>query len=407
MKDEILKIIVALKAQKIPVSKIESDLNFSNGLIGKAAKGITELGQDKFEKLEHYFKEKTSISKSPVEKTKLVVDNVGIKEKPSDEVLNKIRESNEKINKAFGEGTVMLFGDKPQTGYDVVSTGSISLDNALGIGGFPRGRMIEIYGMESTGKTTIALHVLAEAQKKGLKCLLVDAENSFDPEYAEAIGVDIEKLNYCQPLCGEEGLEVADRSISNKDADVVVVDSVAALIPKRELEGEMGDSVIGLQARLMSQACRKLVGIVAKQNAIIIFINQIRSKVGIIYGSPEVVCGGMALQFYASMRLRVSRVEQIKNGEMILGNTTKVKVVKNKCCPPMKTVEFDILYGIGIDKPSDVFNMAVEKGVIEKSGSWYSHKDNKFGQGRDMVIQLLRDNPEIMEEIESEIKSLG
>lgn len=335
----------------------------------------------------------------PNPKTKLVVEKDGLKEKPSDEAMKQTRASFEKINKDFGEGTVMLFGDRPQTGYDVIPTGSLSLDMALGIGGIPRGRMIEIYGLESAGKTTIALHIIANAQKKGLKCLMIDAENSFDPEYAQNIGVDIEKIAYCQPSCGEEGLEVADRSILNKDADVVIVDSVAALIPKRELEGEMGDSVIGLQARLMSQACRKLVGVVAKQNATLIFINQIRNKIGITYGSPEVVCGGMALQFYASIRMRVSRSEQIKDGDDILGNLTKVKIVKNKCSPPMKTVEFNVIYGIGIDKTSDTIQAAVDCGVINKAGSWYSFEGNKMGQGIDAVRQLLLDNQELYEKI--------
>lgn len=339
-----------------------------------------------------------------IPKTKLVVDKTGMKEKVSDETLSAIRLSNDKINKDFGAGTVMLFGDKPQVGYEVISTGSMGVDNAIGIGGFPRGRIVEIYGLESSGKTTLALQTIANAQKQGLKCLLVDAENSFDPEYAEALGVKVNELNYCQPSCGEEGLEVADRHISDGKANVVVIDSVAALIPKRELEGEMGDSVMGLQARLMSQACRKMVNSVSKTNSLLIFINQIRNKIGVVYGSPEVVCGGMALQFYASVRIRVTKMAQIKDGEEILGNRTKVKVVKNKCAPPMQVAEFDINYGKGVDSMGEVIDLAVDQNLIKKAGSWFSYNDSKLGQGRESVKQTLLDNEGLYQELLSKLK---
>jgi recombination protein RecA len=398
-KDEILKMVAALKTVKFPVSKIETELGFSNGLIGKAAKGGTELSTEKFDKLVLFFNEKCGVNTN-ADKPKMGITE---KENTSDKLLKDVRTLNDKINKDFGAGTVMLFGDKPQTGYDVISTGSLCLDRAVGIGGFPRGRIVEIYGLESSGKTTIALQVIANAQKQGLKCLLVDAENSFDPEYAEALGVKINELNYCQPSYGEEGLEVADRQIVNGNANVVVIDSVAALIPKRELEGEMGDSVMGLQARLMSQACRKMVTSVSKTNSLLIFINQIRNKIGVIYGTPEVVCGGMALQFYASIRVRVSKMATIKDGEELIGNRTKVKVVKNKCAPPMKTAEFDINYGEGVDSVGELIDLGTESGIIQKSGSWYSYDNNKLGQGRDGVKQLLIDNPDLISEIKAKL----
>lgn len=407
MKEEILKIIIALKAKKISVSKIEKELGFSNGLIGKAAKGGTGLSEDKIEKLRDYFKSVTGVCDSPMVKTKLVVEKSGLKEKPSDESLKEIRVSNEKINKDFGAGTVMFFGDKPQQGYDVISTGSIGLDSALGIGGFPRGRMVEIYGLESSGKTTIALQVIANAQKKGLKCLLIDAENAFDPEYADALGVDVDTLQYCQPSCGEDGLEVADRKITSGEANVVVIDSVAALTPKRELEGEMGDSVMGLHARLMSQACRKMVTSVSKTNTLLIFINQIRNKIGMVFGNPEVTTGGMALQFYASIRVSITRMAQIKDGDVLLGNKTKAKVTKNKCAPPMKIAEFDINYGQGVDRTGEIIDAAVLGGIIKKSGSWFSYNEDKLGQGREQVKELLNDNPDLKEEINSQLTNIN
>ena len=391
-------------------SNIETELGMPKNYLSRFKNPENILPKKWVEPLLRYIYKYTIVKgdtppESIPEKTKLVVDETGIKEKPSNETLTSIRLSNDKINKDFGAGTVMLFGDKPQTGYDVISTGSMGIDRAIGIGGFPRGRMVEIYGLESSGKTTIALQVIANAQKKGLKCLLVDAENSFDPEYAEALGVKVDELNYCQPSYGEEGLEVADRYIADGKANVVVIDSVAALIPKKELEGEMGDSVMGLQARLMSQACRKFVTSVSKTNSLLIFINQIRNKIGVMYGSPEVVCGGMALQFYASVRLRVTKMVALKDGEEIVGNRTKVKVIKNKCAPPMKIAEFDINYGEGVDRLGELVDIAVEEGIIKKAGSWYSYKDSKLGQGVAQVKQLLLDNPDMKSDIEAKLKT--
>lgn len=343
-------------------------------------------------------------------RTKLVVDSSGLKEKPSDEITAKIKDVNAQINKDFGAGTIMIFGDKPDTSYQTVSTGSFGLDIALGIGGLPRGRMVEIMGWESSGKTTIALNVIADAQKQGLKCLLVDAENAFDPEYAEALGVNVEQLEYCQPSCGEEGLEVADRKICTGEIGVVVIDSVAALIPKSELEGQMGDSKMGAQARLMSQACRKLVNSVSKTNTLCIFINQFRHKIGMMFGNPEVTTGGNALRFYASVRLEVSRSttkeNSVMNGDQKEGNKTTVKVIKNKCAPPFRSAVFDILYGKGVDRIGEVIDLALDKGVIKKSMGWISYNESKLGQGKAAVTEMLESNPEVQKEIEEKIKAI-
>jgi recombination protein RecA len=317
--------------------------------------------------------------------------------------MKKIRELNARINKDFGEGTVMIFGDKPNQDYQVISTGSLQLDLALGIGGLPRGRIVEIFGMESSGKTTIALNVIANAQKLNLKCFLVDAENSFDPEYADALGVKVDELGYCQPSCGEEGLEVADRQISSGEIGVMVIDSVAALVPKAELEGQMGDSKMGLHARLMSQACRKMTASIAKTNTLCIFINQLRNKIGVMYGSPEVTTGGMALQFYSSIRLKITRStskeNSVMNGNTTEGNKTSVKVIKNKCAPPFRSAEFYVLYGTGIDTLSEIIDLAVENKIIDKSGTWFSYKGAKMGQGKTSVREVLESNPELTQEI--------
>lgn len=330
----------------------------------------------------------------------MVISESGLKEPNLDGMALAARGIADTVNKDYGVGTIMRLGDLPEDGYEVISSGSLGLDRALGIGGFPKGRIVEIFGAESSGKTTIATHVIANAQKEGLVCLLVDAENSFDPEYASKIGVKCEDLFYCQPAYGEQGLEVADRFIQDGKVGVVVIDSVAALIPKAELEGEMGDSKMGLHARLMSQAMRKMSGSISKRKVVVIFINQIRNKIGVMYGSPETTTGGMALQFYASIRLRVSRSTQIKNGDEILGNQTVVKVIKNKCAAPFKTVTFDIMYGQGINRIGEIVDLGVEYGIIKKSGSWYSFNDSKLGQGRDAVIQILSDNEDLMNEIE-------
>jgi len=310
----------------------------------------------------------------------------------------------DKIEKDYGKGSVMMLGDKQQDKIDVVSTGSLGLDVALGVGGFPRGRVIEIYGPESSGKTTIAIHTIAEAQKKGGICAIIDAEHAFDASYARKLGVDVDNLIISQPDYGEQALEIADRLISSGAVDVVVVDSVAALVPKGELEGEMGDSKMGLQARLMSQALRKLTATINRTNTICIFINQLREKIGVMFGNPETTTGGNALKFYASVRLDIRRISQIKDGDTASGNRTRVKVVKNKVAPPFRQVEFDIIFGEGVSKVGEIIDMGVELGIINKSGSWFSYGDNKIGQGRDAVKQFLMDNPEVTEEIEGRIR---
>jgi recombination protein RecA len=310
----------------------------------------------------------------------------------------------DKIDKDYGKGTVMMMNEKSQDPMEVISTGSIGLDVALGVGGLPRGRIVEIYGPESSGKTTIATHVIAEAQKKGGMCAIVDAEHAFDSAYAKKLGVDVDNLLISQPDYGEQGLEIADRLILSGALDVVVIDSVAALVPKGELEGEMGDSKMGLQARLMSQALRKLTATISKTNTICIFINQLREKIGVMFGNPETTTGGNALKFYSSVRLDIRRMAQIKDGEEAVGNRVKVKVAKNKVAPPFRTVEFDIVFGEGISKTGEIIDMGVELGIVQKSGSWFSYNGDKLGQGRDTVKQLLRDNPELANEIESKIR---
>ena len=316
----------------------------------------------------------------------------------------------DQIRDKFGEGSIMKIADTKQMNVESTPTGSISLDMALGVGGIPKGRIIEIYGPESSGKTTIALNVIANAQKKGLKCLLVDAENSFDPEYAEVLGVKTEELIYCQPSYGEQGFEVADQYITEGSVGVVVIDSVAAMIPKKELEGDVGDSVMGLHARLMSQVCRKMVSSIGRTNTLVIFINQVRNKIGVMMGNPEVTTGGMALQFYASIRLRVSRSttreNSVMNGENAEGNLTTVKVIKNKCSPPFRTAQFYIMYGQGVDNFSEMIDLAIDKGIIMKSGSWFSYDNNKIGQGREAVKQLLSDNDELRTEIEQKLRDI-
>src|SRR6476620_5601345 len=321
------------------------------------------------------------------------------------EKLKALKLTMEKIDKDFGKGSVMMMNEKGEKEIDVVSTGSIGLDAALGVGGLPRGRVIEIYGPESSGKTTVATHVIAEAQKKGGMCAIIDAEHAFDSAYAQKLGVDIDNLLISQPDYGEQALEIADRLILSGALDVVVIDSVAALVPKGELEGEMGDSKMGLQARLMSQALRKLTATISKTNTICIFINQLREKIGVMFGNPETTTGGNALKFYASVRLDIRRMAQIKDGEEAVGNRVKVKVVKNKVAPPFRVAEFDIIFGEGISKMGEIIDMGVELGVIQKSGSWFSYDGNKLGQGRDSVKQLLLDNPELSSELEGKIRA--
>lgn len=322
----------------------------------------------------------------------------------NNEKLKALKLTMDKIDKDFGKGSVMMMNEKSQDAIEVISTGSIGLDAALGVGGLPKGRIVEIYGPESSGKTTIAIHVIAEAQKKGGMCAIIDAEHAFDSLYARKLGVDVDNLLISQPDYGEQGLEIADRLILSGALDVVVIDSVAALVPKGELEGEMGDSKMGLQARLMSQALRKLTATINKTNTICIFINQLREKIGVMFGNPETTTGGNALKFYSSVRLDIRRISQIKDGDEAVGNKVRVKVVKNKVAPPFRSAEFDIVFGEGISKTGEIIDMGVELNIIQKSGSWFSYNEDKLGQGRETVKQLLRDNPGLADEIEGRIR---
>jgi recombination protein RecA len=308
------------------------------------------------------------------------------------------------IERAFGKGSVMRLGQREVVQTEVISTGSINLDIALGIGGLPRGRVIEVYGPESSGKTTLTLHAVAEAQKAGGTCAFIDAEHALDPIYAKKLGVDVENLLISQPDCGEQALEIADTLVRSGAVDLLVIDSVAALVPKAELEGEMGDHHVGLQARLMSQALRKLTGSVAKSNTTIIFINQIRIKIGVMFGNPETTTGGNALKFYSSIRLEIRRIGAIKDRDEVVGNLTRVKVVKNKLAPPFKIVEFDIMYGEGISKLGEILDLGVKEGVVEKSGSWFSYNSERIGQGRENAKTFLSENPDIANQLEALIR---
>lgn len=311
----------------------------------------------------------------------------------------------DKLEKSYGKGTVMKLGDNPVEAIESISTGSISLDIALGIGGVPKGRVIEIYGPESSGKTTLATHIIAEAQKKGGIAAFIDAEHAFDKGYAKKLGVDVDNLLISQPDNGEQALEIADNLIRSGAIDVIVIDSVAALVPKAEIEGEMGDSKMGLHARLMSQALRKLTGTIAKTGCCCIFINQLREKIGVMFGNPETTTGGNALKFYASVRLDIRRTSQIKDSDEVAGNRVKVKIVKNKVAPPFRLAEFDIMFGEGISKTGEIIDLGVDFNIIKKAGSWFSYGETKLGQGRDAVKQLLMDNPELSEEIEAKIRA--
>jgi len=322
-----------------------------------------------------------------------------------DEIKKKnLEEAFKLIEKQFGKGSVMRLGDKVYEHFDVIPTGSISLDLALGVGGYPRGRIIEIYGPESSGKTTFALHAIAQAQKIGGYAAFIDAEHALDPRYAQKLGVDIDNLILSQPDTGEQALEIVEHLVRSGAVDIVVVDSVAALVPKVEIDGDMGDSHIGMQARLMSQAMRKLSGVISKTNTVVIFINQIREKVGVLFGSPETTSGGRALKFYATIRLDIRRVDTIKQGTDIIGNTTRIKVVKNKVAPPFRQVEVDLIYGEGVSHEGELLDMAVDKEIIKKSGSWFSYNDERIGQGRENVKQYLKDNPNLSQEIEQKIR---
>ncbi|MFL2534034.1 MAG: recombinase RecA [Alphaproteobacteria bacterium] len=320
--------------------------------------------------------------------------------------LNKLKSVISNIEKSYGKGAIMMLGKKDtDSNFEVYSTGSLGLDIALGIGGLPRGRVVEVYGPESSGKTTLTLHVIAEAQKMGGTCAFIDAEHALDPGYAKKLGVNIDELLISQPDTGEQALEISDTLVKSEGVDLLVIDSVAALVPRAELEGEMGDSLPGLQARLMSQALRKLTSSISKTNTMVVFINQLRMKIGVMFGSPEVTTGGNALKFYSSVRLDIRRIGAIKDKDNIIGNQTRVKVVKNKMAPPFKIVEFDIMYGEGISKIGEIIDLGVQADIIDKAGAWYSYKDEKIGQGRENTKQFLKDNPQMLEEIEAKIRS--
>ncbi len=311
----------------------------------------------------------------------------------------------DKMDKTYGKGTVMKMGDAPVIDVEVIPTGSLGVDLALGVGGFPRGRIVEIFGPESSGKTTLTLHAIAECQKQGGIAAFIDAEHAFDRFYAEKLGIDIENLIISQPDNGEQALEITDNLVRSGAIDLIVIDSVAALTPKSEIEGEMGDSKMGLQARLMSQAMRKLTGSIGKTHCTAIFINQLREKIGVMFGNPETTTGGNALKFYASIRVDIRRSTQIKSSDQVIGNRTKVKIVKNKVAPPFRTAEFDIMYGEGVSKVGEILDLAVDLNIVKKSGSWFSYGDIKLGQGRDSVKELLKDNEELMDELETKIKA--
>ena len=322
----------------------------------------------------------------------------------SAEKLKALQLTLDKLEKSYGKGTIMKLGDTAIEPLDVISTGSLGLDIALGVGGLPKGRVIEIYGPESSGKTTLAIHAIAESQKNGGIAAFIDAEHAFDRFYAKKLGVDVENLLISQPDNGEQALEIADNLIRSGAIDILVIDSVAALVPKGEIEGEMGDSKMGLQARLMSQALRKLTGSISKTGCCCIFINQLRDKIGVMFGNPETTTGGNALKFYASVRLDIRRISQIKDSDEVSGNRVKVKIVKNKVAPPFRIAEFDIMFGEGISKSGEIIDLGVEYNIIKKAGSWFSYGDTRLGQGRDAVKQLILDNPELMEELENKIK---
>ena len=330
-------------------------------------------------------------------------DEQNVQKGPSADKLKALQMAMEKIEKNYGKGSIMKMGDDKVEDVPVISTGSVGLNIALGVGGYPRGRIIEIYGPESSGKTTLAIHAIAEAQKNGGIAAFIDAEHAFDRFYAEKLGVDVENLWISQPDSGEQALEIADQLIRSSAIDIVVIDSVAALTPKAELEGDMGDNKVGLQARLMSQALRKLTATISKTNTTCIFINQLREKIGVMFGNPETTTGGNALKFYASVRLDIRRIGQIKDGEEVIGSQTRVKVVKNKVAPPFRKAEFDIMYGEGVSRVGELVDIASEMGILKKSGSWYSYNETRLAQGREAAKDCLRDNPELAEEIENKI----
>ena len=324
-----------------------------------------------------------------------------------DDKLKALEDTFKQIEKQFGKGSIMKLGEKVYENMEVIHTGSLSLDLALGVGGYPKGRIIEIYGPESSGKTTFALHAIAEAQKAGGYAAFIDAEHALDPKYAKALGVDVDNLILSQPDTGEQALEICEQLVRSNAIDIVVIDSVAALVPKVEIDGDMGDSHVGLQARLMSQAMRKLSGVISKTNTVAIFINQIREKVGVMFGSPETTSGGRALKFYSTIRLDVRRIEGIKQGDQIIGNLTRVKVVKNKVAAPFKTIEVDLIYGQGVSRYGEILDLAVERDIVNKSGAWFSYEGEKIGQGRENVKKYLMENPNLCQEVEDKIRNFN
>ena len=324
-----------------------------------------------------------------------------------DDKLKALEDAFKQIEKQFGKGSIMKLGEKVYENMEVIHTGSLSLDLALGVGGYPKGRIIEIYGPESSGKTTFALHAIAEAQKAGGYAAFIDAEHALDPKYAKALGVDVDNLILSQPDTGEQALEITEQLVRSNAIDIVVIDSVAALVPKVEIDGDMGDSHVGLQARLMSQAMRKLSGVISKTNTVAIFINQIREKVGVMFGSPETTSGGRALKFYSTIRLDVRRIEGIKQGDQIIGNLTRIKVVKNKVAAPFKTIEVDLIYGQGVSRYGEILDLAVEREIIHKSGAWFSYEGEKIGQGRENVKKYLMENPNLCQEVEDKIRNFN
>lgn len=408
-KGKILDMILALKAAGKPLYVVEKEVGFYNGLLGNIVKGKTsDLSDERFEKLEKYWREQCNV-RPPIEKKQLVVNSNGeLKTVPTKEALQRVSDEVKRMNKLFGENTVMYLDSKVEENYKTISTGSLGLDLATGIGGFPLGRMVEIYGWESTGKSTIALHAIADAQNQGLKCLYVDAECAFDSQYAGVLGVNKKTLLFCQPTCGENALEVVEKMIVSKDAQVVIIDSVAALVPLGELEGAMGESKLGLHARLMSQMCRKLTGLVEKNDALVIFINQLRHKIGVTYGSPEVTTGGNALKFYCSMRLDVKRSVTKENsiigenGERE-GNLTTVNITKNKCGNPFQIASFNIIYGKGIDRTEEILNFGIETKHITQEGKTYFYDGTKLGVGIESAKSFLNDNLGLRDEIEERI----
>jgi len=377
-------------------SDLEESIGLPKNSLSAVLGGAKEMPESWVPKIKSYLQ--TPIAPPDPKVTMSVAPSGALSLAPSPEAIARMKDTLDKINKDFGDGSVMILGDKPLGNVGYIPTGSIGLDTALGIGGVPRGRIVEIYGPESSGKTTVALSIIAEAQKLGGICAMIDAEHAFDEGYARALGVNIETLRLSQPDYGEQALEEANRMIDTGGFSVIVIDSVAALVPKGELEGEMGDSKMGLQARLMSQACRKLTGTISKTNTVCIFINQLRATIGNMY-QQEITTGGQALKFYASVRLDVRRIAQLKDGDEAYGNRVKVKVVKNKVAPPFKNCEYDIIFGEGIDKIGELIEIASHLGVIKKAGSWYSYNDSKLGQGKDTAKQLLKDHPELLEEI--------